>query len=567
MARRLGFPEFAEENRDAEQAAANDGADEGVGDTKAIDSLANKVLSRSLSLSAKDQNELVQRIVVEFEALIEELDSRNANPLRPKQLTGEIDIRDRALFKGEERDSDDLDTSAFTSPLYMQTGIHRFNEAAWTGEKLISEIEASQRLYGADGFQPWAERLAQGLPMLLRSYLPEGMRMEDALADPVSAGRRFEQRHGKLTDLQWLLENIRPGVAVRFPGEWDENAEITRVIIGVQPPRHSAMFDTPAAYRMKTISAGDAAPQVTSLSRIAKIPTERIVFNPGLSEGVNERFMNAFDQQALLTRQLPVQILTGNILSAIQEARRHNLGTVSLYRDTESRVHRGIVVSRNKVDLSKLPVPVPHGDVAVEVARMLLAGRAEANQSMRLYVSMDADRKAERSGEEDGIISIRQGRAVVDFIALRKSNYDFFANRPGLHELIHGDDLPRKSEVRARVARNGQHRPLRLDLTDEVERDRLFDIVGLLGDASMVANGDMRSLINEATTMINRIRDGYVREGEAHRNDEPDGADADQDQVEAPRPAEGERVAQRAAPLEPYPGDAEIDVANIRFEL
>lgn len=563
MARRLGFPEFAEENRDADQAAANDGADEGVGDTKAVDSLANKVLSRSLSLSAKDQNELVQRIVVEFEALIEELDSRNANPLRPKQLTGEIDIRDRALFKGEERDSDDLDTSAFTSPLYMQTGIHRFNEAAWTGEKLISEIEASQRLYGADGFQPWAERLAQGLPMLLRSYLPEGMRMEDALADPVAAGRRFQQRHTKLTDLQWLLENIRPGVAVRFPGEWDEHAEITRVIIGVQPPRHASMFDTPAAYRMKTISAGDATPQVTSLSRISKIPTERIIFSPGLSEGLNERFMNAFDQQALLTRQLPVQILTGNILSAIQEARRHNLGTVSLYRDTESRVHRGIVVSRNKVDLSKLPVPVPNADVAVEVARMLLAGRAEANQSMRLYISMDRDRKAERSGEEDGIITIRQGRAVIDFIALRKSNYDFFAERRGLHELIHGDDLPRKSEVRARVARNGQHRPLRLDLTDEVERERLFEIVGLLGEASMLANGDMRSLINEATTMINRVRDGYVREDgpEAERPgaERPDGEDATE--------VAGEAAGQRRQAPEPYPGDAEVDVANIRFEL
>lgn len=544
MARRLGFPEFAEASRDDETAVGNDDADTGSGGKLAIDSLANKVLSRSLSLSAKDQGDLVQRIQVEFDALIEELDSRNANPLRPKQLEGVIKIRDTGLFSGDSDTDTELDKSAFTAPLYMSTGVHSYSEKAWSGEKLLDEVEKSQRLYGVDGFSRWAERLEQNLPAIMRAYLPTGVSIEAALEDPAAVGGRLAHRHSRITDLKWLLENMKPGVAMRYPSFDDLEGENQWVIVSMSPPREAFLFDTPAAYRVSVISAGETRPVLVSLGRIMQNSMDRIHFSPGLSEGVHERFMADFDRQAEVTRKLPVQILSGNILAAIQESRRHDLGTVSLYTDDEGHMHRGIVVARGKVDLQKLPVPIPSGDVAAEIARRLIEGTSTQKNTIKIYGTLDVEGKAERSSESDFIITLLPDRAVLDFVAFKKSHYQFYADHPGLHELLKdGAPLPPRSEVKARVGRSAGHKPLRLDLTDPTQAERLYDILECLDDAPMVANGEARKEINEVMTMITRVRDGYAPVAHAgdHQNGQPEGTrQAAAAPVEIDRPAADE---------------------------
>lgn len=223
--------------------------------------------------------------------------------------------------------------------------------------------------------------------------------------------------------------------------------------------------------------------------------------------------MADFDRQAQVTRKLPVQILSGNILAAIQESRRHDLGTVSLYTDDEGHMHRGIVVARGKVDLKKLPVAIPSGEIAAEIARRLVDGTSDQSKMVKIYGTLDAAGKAERNIESDFIITLLPDRAILDFIALKKNKYDFFVDHPGLHELLKdGEPLPPRSQVKARVGRGGNHAPLRLDLTDPTQADRLFEILECLDDAPMVANGEARKEINEVMTMITRVREGYGRE-------------------------------------------------------
>lgn len=577
LARRLGFMEFSEANRDAGQAVGNDEFDESAISASMTLSLANKVMIRAESITSKEQEDLFNRIVIEFDALVEELDSRNANPLRPKRLDGEIEVRDTAIFKGQEHEVDDLDVSAFTSPLYLQTAIHKFNEAAWSGEKLMTEIESAQRLYGTEGLAPWAERIRQNLGNLMRPYLPEGYPLDMALENPDVVGVNFAARHKRFTDLEWMLENMKPGVEMRFPSEWDARAEISRVIVGVSPPRHPSMFDTPAAYSVKAISAGDIAPQTFSLSRLIRTNMEAIRFNVGLSEGVNENFLSSFDEQALMTRQVPVQILTGNILSAMQEGRRHSLGTIQLYEDTKGMVHRGVVVSRNKIDLSKLPVTLPSGLIAVEAAHRFIEDRTIEMNSFKIYLSMEPGRTPERSSEEDGIISISRRTMTVDFIALRKSNYAFFASRPGLYELLSEKPLPAESEIRARMARNMNHKPVTFRIDSDEGMAKMNTILRLLGDADMVTNGFMRPIINEAELTINRVREGVTLMGttlqpamtdvipEAEQTDGENLAAAEEEITAEDEVAHNEDLELQDEQPEPRP--SQIDIQNIRFEM
>ena len=128
LTRRLGFTEFMAGNEgDDEQYGVWNTADSGASGSL-VDSIANKALTRSIVLSAPDQERLVNLITIEFEAIIEELESRNSNPLRPRELPGQIEIHATSLFSGVETSADDMETSAFFAPLYISTGTHHMND-------------------------------------------------------------------------------------------------------------------------------------------------------------------------------------------------------------------------------------------------------------------------------------------------------------------------------------------------------------------------------------------------------------------------------------------------------
>ncbi|WP_027234352.1 strawberry notch C-terminal domain-containing protein [Leisingera caerulea] len=507
LSRRLGFPEFAEDPQN--QNRGNEAVDTGSGTAKTdIDSLSNKVLARSIMLTAREQDDLVQRIRMEFDALIEELESRNANPLRPKQLDGQVEVRATTIYSGMETEEGDLDTSAFLSPLYIHTGIHHFNEEAWSGDKLVTEVEACRRLYGADGFQPWADRIYQNLPILMRPFLPEGVAMEDALENPGAVGQKFRVRHSRFTDLAWLLENMKPGVSLRFPTEFDVEASTNRTIVGLVPPNDPMFYDIPSAYKIKTISPGMAKPETTSLSRILSIDMERIFFRPGLSESFQESYLEEFDRDSLMTRRLPVQVLSGNILQAINEAARHDLGTVSLYRDTDDHVHRGIVVNKSKVNMENLPVTIPNGRVASKFVHRFLTedGLVEKEGLAKAWGAVSGNRGMGDRNDAELILTVTARSFKLDMLPLRRTTYDFYAERPGLYELMYNKPLPARSEAPAKAYRRpgtkGDH-IVHIRFESDEERQRALAILEAL-DVPLLTDGKFRNLINSAINEVDQ---------------------------------------------------------------
>lgn len=527
LTRRMGFPEFAEDNdRDAAQ-GPREVVDIGSGTVQSgIQSLSNKILARSLMLSAKEQDELVERIRMEFDVLIEELESRNANPLRPKMLDGQVEFRATSLFIGEERPDDDFEASAFSAPLYISTGIHHFNEEAWNGERLLAEVENCQTLHGIQGFAPWAERIRQNIPTLLRPYLPEGTSMEDALANPEIGGSRFLFRHKRLTDLTWMLENIQPGVALRYPCEIDPDAQFSRVVVGLKPPRERSYEDLPSAYKVQLIMPGMARPETVSLSRLASLDIERLRFRPALADGVNQRFMDFFSREALLKRRIPVQILSGNILQAITEAARHDLGSISLYRDMNSNIHRGIVVASQKIDLNKLPVQIPSSRIAVEALRRFMAKEDNIEAGVfRIWGSMEPGKPAGDRKAADIIMTLSRHALTIDMIPPRKTSYDFYAERPGLHDLLFNKPLPERSQIPSRVVRipGRKHKNIvTIKLNDEDQASRALEIMRRLYDVPLMADAPLRELVNDITTQMERLTHDIEEEDRLRASDEND---------------------------------------------
>ena len=520
MARRLGFGDIIEKD-EAEARVGRNVADNGTGaQGNEIESLANKVLTRSIMLSGPDQDDLVNRIRLEFDAMIEELDSRNENPLRPKELSGQIEVRATALFSGVETDATDLNISAFKAPLYIKTGIHHFTEKAWTGEDLVDQVERTKRVYGNEGFGRQAEMLKQNLPTLLRPYLQEGQDIEQSMAAPEAAGRRFERHHKKLTDLIWLLENITPGVAMRFDDPINDKLGLIRhTVVGLVPPRDPRHIETPSAYKVKLASPGMGRAETMSLSRIMLwSDIDRIRFAPGISVEYSESYLEEFNAEAQFERQMPVQILSGNILRAISESAQNDLGAVSLWRDRDDHIYRGIVVPKSKIDLGKLPVRVPSGPHAAEMAHRFLDNEQyrEIAGNLRFYGDEGNVSAPEEISAAEIYLSLTPQRLIVQLPPLRKKVDEFYRSRPGLYELVYEEALPAQKDVPSRVkrrkAKGGRsHYDVSIDVTTEEGKARAMDVLSRMSDMSSYIDGQILPLPNYASQDIERLAGYAVR--------------------------------------------------------
>ena len=499
LARRLGFADIAERE---ERAAKGDGDSA----RSAAESLANRVLARSIMLPAGEQDDLVRRIRMEFDVLIEELESRNANPLKPKELTGRIDVKATTLFSGQEAEGGDLNASSFLAPLYVSTGMHHMSDRAVSAQQMVGMVERCAVISGSDGLAPRGERLRNGLPVLLRSSLPEGHDMDSALRNPGAVPGRFAFQHARLVAFAGLLDRLRPGVAMRFPDESDEEMQRMRIVVDLVAPRDPAHDSLPSAYKVKLISPGMAREETVAVSRLLKIPEKELWFHTGLSEGMNQEFLKEFDRVSRLSRQIPVQILGGNILRAIAVARENNLGTVSLYRDMNENVSRGIVVHQSRIDMANLPVALPSGRVAAAFLREALALRAAGEQVGGIVIWGGTEAGGGLRDREKADVTIRIGQryATVDTVPLRVKTFDFYRDRPGLFEALHDREMPTAEEVaQRRQRRGGRYLSVSPDDADgAADIDLLCRILGLLDGVPLRVDGHHRGLVNAVMAQL-----------------------------------------------------------------
>ena len=401
LTRRLGFTEFLSTADSVEEGRIDWMSGDSGASKSLVDSISNKVLTRSLVLSAADQERLVELITLEFEAIIEELESRNANPLRPKEIPGEIEVHATSLYSGIETGEDDMETSAFFAPLYMSTATHHMNDEPITGEQLQQMVERSRIVSGMDGFAPHAARIESMLPTLLAHITPPGMDLNQALATP---DRYFslKDRHARLVRFMELLRQIRPGVALRIEGEEGGIQGLLRTVVKLTLPRDDHIH-LPQAYRIQTVSPGDGSPEIHTVRRLLRLWPDKIQFVPGLSMGVNEQHLQEFAHQLSLGRRYPVQFLSGNLLAAITEAQTHRLGTMCLFSETGGGIRRGIVVNRAKIDLDRLPAIVPSARVAAALTAKFVKG--DINQPVTAWIG-----KRELPGMMFRVFSVFRGR-------------------------------------------------------------------------------------------------------------------------------------------------------------
>ena len=96
----------------------------------------------------------------------------------------------------------------------------------------------------------------------------------------------------------------------------------------------------------------------------------------------------------------------------------------------------------------------------------------------------------------------------VDMVPLRKTTYDWYAERDGLYELMYQRALPDRADVNNRTMRRpGGRNPNSVKInTKSVEgKERAYQLLALLSDVPMLMDGSFRPLVNDTVNTLERI--------------------------------------------------------------
>lgn len=421
--------------------------EDAISATSIID-LANSAMSKMVMLRDEEQNQLMNSVSLEFDALIEELDAKNANPLKPKMIAGEIEITAQVVYQGEEADDDNWDRSAFLDPLYLGTGIQRIEGKTFTGDDVMARVERCRRLQGADGLDTWADTIRQMMPNLLRRHLNDDMTYEQAVENPTAAGPIFAKRYDFMERLIRTMEQIKPGATIRMPmidDLWD--VPQSYVITDIIPPPNIVESGNAAGYKIKLVAPGELTERQVSLKRIMDLNDDEVFFHIGLSRGDNPELRKRFDDASSEVFERPVQVLNGNLLKGIVLSMNHGLGTPCLYRDAGTgQLTKGIVITDKKLDLNLLPVDIRD----INVAKAMIDKTRSGNEKRTLikFYGSPSNQKNEYS-IKDAPFFMTSTKDTFNFsYSFNKGNYEFYADRPKLYEAIFGHELPEKKKVR-----------------------------------------------------------------------------------------------------------------------
>jgi hypothetical protein len=125
----------------------------------------------------------------------------------------------------------------------------------------------------------------------------------------------------------------------------------------------------------------------------------------------------------------------------------------------------------------------------------------------------------------DIIIKFGANTVTIDMIPLRRTTFEFWSERPGLFEAVHGAPLPPRAEVRDKAVRRPGQKHAYLStfpIDTEEGQDRLYRVLTLLDGLPMQVDGSRREFVNEAIARINRIAAGVEQAYQPARAPDPD---------------------------------------------
>lgn len=324
---------------------------------------ANQILARLGMLPCAMQTQILEELQAEYEARIMELEAENKNPLKPKQLKGEIVTKEKTIFEGSELENPN---NVFDDPVYIETCIAELSKEPINGEMLDTMVaNAQESLMGEDGdyFADRLERIRMDKLNEAFAFINRNNQyatLQGALDANVPELMNLNNR---IDTLITLVRDLKAGCQIRIT---DETGEATMAIVNKVTYPQRGFEHNASKYRFQYVVPGDAEPRVYSFEPLLKNthfvrPEGGFHIYPGLNnDDMDEvdKILNDFDNAQDFIQKRRVQILTGNTFRAMQIAVENKIGSMCVYYDKKEQImKRGVIVSGNIRNVN-MAVPV-----------------------------------------------------------------------------------------------------------------------------------------------------------------------------------------------------------------
>lgn len=399
------------------------------------DKYVSELMNRLVVIPVAQQKKIIEEMTVEFNALVEELDSIGENPLKAKFY----DVNAKTI------DSDILESS-LTTPVEGQR-ISTFDrhvnistieyEAVFdpmSSKDLLKHVksgQAEQNSFVDDNFgtdekyKEWRlenpsapfmdhviDRLADEKTSFLSKYIGKHPSVADALAHGES--NMVKKMDEKIDHLATHLSLMKVGSVVL---SYNENSGSNEkcVVVGLKPPKPTEIHYA-ARYKVKLATMGDKKLITKSLSSMLEKGTR--VLKIDLDDDTLKDFGSS--KRKSYTVQRPV--LDGNLFRSAEMSLQTGLGTQAYFSDENGLSNRAVVLPLHckAKDFRALPLRIHDKELAKDFYNDVLAGdlysTAAAGRDKESY------RKVSRKGicvektETEILISIPGNRQWIDWL-------------------------------------------------------------------------------------------------------------------------------------------------------
>ncbi|MGU3659061.1 strawberry notch C-terminal domain-containing protein [Methylobacterium fujisawaense] len=354
LMRRLGYQVF--DHEDSEDANRETQSQQAGLDALVGRRSANEFMARLVVLPVAMQEQVVNELVAEYLATLEELEAKGETPLKRREMAGIVQKTSRSVFEGAAVEHAD---SAFLEPLYVYDAIVERELDPMRSDQLMQAMEMGLTSASANRGRTVAEHLERNRDVILEAYLSDKFaNVEEALQ---RGDRRMHEQKNRIERLAEVLKDLAPGREIFFGG-FEEGDVVRGVVTAIHhPPR--GFEHVAAQYSVEFVSPGDVEPRRIKLRALLGDP----VFKVGLGLEDNKEYdkiLRRFDDSHAVKLDT-VKLLGGNLFRAMKHVVDTKIGQLVVYRTTDGKVEAGVQVSRRN---RMMDVPVELDGPAMSIA-------------------------------------------------------------------------------------------------------------------------------------------------------------------------------------------------------
>lgn len=354
LMRRLGYQVF--DHEDSEDANKETQKEQAGLDALVTRRSANEFMARLVVLPVAMQEQVVNELVAEYQATLEELEAKGETPLKRREMAGIIQKTSRSVFEGAAVEHAD---SAFLEPLYVYDAIVERELDPMRSDQLMQAMEMGLTSASANRGRTVADNLERNRNEILEAYLSE----KDASVDEAlqRGDKRMHEQKNRIEKLAGALRELAPGREIVFGG-YEEGDVLKGIVTAIHhPPR--GFEHVAAQYSVEFVSPGDVEPRRIKLRALISDPVFKI--GPGLEDNKEyDRVLRRFDD-AHAVKLDTVKILGGNLFRAMRHVVDTRIGQLVVYRTNEGKVEAGVQVNRRN---RMMDVPVELDGPAMSIA-------------------------------------------------------------------------------------------------------------------------------------------------------------------------------------------------------